>query len=121
MLTRSAKSAKSAESAKSAKYSKGDFSWLRCEYTRDLIEDGYRAVELVGPNAWNELKNHDPTKSFMWETHGPIWECIMAKMKIEHSGSTYGFTMRDLEEIAKDGWNAYVNLRLEKYKAEDAA
>lgn len=32
-----------------------------------------------------------------------------------HSGSSYGFTIRVLERIAKDGWDAYANKILLKY------
>lgn len=32
-----------------------------------------------------------------------------------HSGASYGYTMRVLERIAKDGWDAYANKILQKY------
>ena len=41
---------------------------------------------------------------------------INAEMKVEHSGASYAWTMRQMEAIAKGGWTLYAN-RIRTVKA----
>ena len=44
----------------------GDFSFVKDELWRDALTDCYKAVEKVGQSGWNELKDHDTQRSFMY-------------------------------------------------------
>ena len=94
----------------------GDFSFVKDELWRDALTDGYKAVEKVGQSGWNELKDHDTQRSFMYGKNTPIIEEITKNMEVEHSGSSYGITMRNLEYIAKHGWKEYVTNKNTKTK-----
>ena len=94
----------------------GDFSFVKDELWRDALTDGYKAVEKVGQSGWNELKYYDTQRSFMYGKNTPVIEEITKNMEVEHSGSSYGITMRNLENIAKYGWKEYVSNKNTKTK-----
>ncbi len=85
----------------------GDFSKLnKC----DELDDAYKAVTLA--KAWDWLKQ-DTTPGpdgFMFCTH-PMMNKINKHIKYSgHSGSSYAVVMRDMEFIAKNGWDEYAKL-----------
>jgi len=86
----------------------GDFSFMKSIIWQNNLTDAYRAVSIVGPDAWDALKNHDPKQSFLFETRGPIWNQIINEMTLSHFGASYGITMRYMERIAKEGWDEFV-------------
>ena len=83
-----------------------DFSYID-SFSRDMIIDGYKAVDSV-EGGWDFLKTFVPEegKGFMFTEHEMITK-ITNKMEIGHSGSSFGWTMRQLEFIAKKGMDAY--------------
>jgi len=44
----------------------------------------------------------------MWDTEGEIWTEIRAMMWNGHSGASQSLSLRELEFIAKYGWEKYV-------------
>ena len=54
-----------------------------------------------------------PERGFMFSDN-PMLTAISSKMddSIGHSGSSYGWTMRQLQCICRHGFNAYANMRL---------
>ncbi len=79
-----------------------------------MLKDIYDAV--TSANCWDAMKQ-SAVESFMF--HGPAWvNQVHAHMKLldQHSGSSYGITMRIVESIAKKGWEAYVNGRVAYYE-----
>ncbi len=100
---------------------RGDFS-LASPFEREMLEDAFQAVTKA--DAWELLK--DPAipgdDGFMF-TQNPSVEEISKFMKYEgHSGASYGVTMRAMEFIAKEGWDAYMrsliisNLKYTKFE-----
>ncbi len=89
-----------------------DFSFIKDSISRSMVEDGYKAVSSVD-GGWDFLKNFTPeeNKGFMFSSN-PILDSISNKMDSGHSGSSYGWTMRQLEYIAKNGMDMYKNLWL---------
>lgn len=88
-----------------------DFSFIKSKDTRALISNGYCAVDQL--ELWSWLKDFTPNdnEGFMWSGHPNIYQ-IMKKMDSlpnppEHSGSSFAFTMRHLEYIAKNGMDSY--------------
>ena len=88
----------------------GDFSFVRDAMYRMFLHDAYQAVGLA--NAWSALRNESPPadKGFMFSS-SPATDTIQKFMRYadEHSGASYGITMRCMEKIAKKGWSAFVS------------
>ena len=92
---------------------RGDFASEHCisEHSREMLTDGYRAVDSA-PNGWAVLARSDvPGKDgFMFSTfNDPLVKETMNTINKNifsgHSGASYGWTMRNMESIAKDGWD----------------
>ena len=92
----------------------GDFSFVRDPMYRRFLHDAYQAVGLA--DAWSYLRDESPPddKGFMFSS-SPITDTIQKFMRDidEHSGASYGITMRCMEMIAKRGWSAFVSGNLD--------
>jgi hypothetical protein len=88
-------------------YNAGDFSFIKDSMSREMLEDGYTTVSEL--KLWDWLKTFTPEegKGFMFTDH-PNINALGNAMKTGHSGASFGWTMRNLEAIAKDGWEMYV-------------
>ena len=86
----------------------GDFSFVSDSMEREALTHDYKAIESIGINAWKALSNHDDNASFMWETHGEIWDTIRKSMWWGHSSASMSLSLRTLEYIAKQGWDKYI-------------
>ena len=98
----------------------GDFDALNLpKWDREMIETGFQAVSSV-EGGWEFLKSYSPpvNQGFMFSpSEGKRKEIddAIAERYPGHSGATYGCTMRILERIAKDGWEAYAKRVLKEY------
>jgi hypothetical protein len=81
----------------------GNFAGFNlCDNEKEMLTDAYKAVTAA--NAWQFLKTYTPENGFMFSQH-PVLEQINTHMTFKgHSGSSYGFVMRTMEAIAKNGW-----------------
>lgn len=97
------------------KMSEGDFSSLSIgDWERTMLEDAYKAVTKA--KRWDFLRRTDVPgpKGFMF-SEWPQMKDIDSFMEYGgHSGATYGMTMREMEFIAKKGWDAFAA----KYKTK---
>jgi hypothetical protein len=90
----------------------GDFSVLLSkgfsESSIKYLQDAYDAITRL--NLWKEFSEFTPNEGFMFTSH-PLLHKINSEMKLlgEHSGSSYGWTMRAMEFIAKYSWNDFIN------------
>jgi len=87
------------------------FEFIQSQHTRNMIENGYRAVDCL--ELWDFLSTFEPEegKGFMFTQSDEINK-IGKKMEElpnspGHSGSSFGFTMRHLQFIAKNGIDKY--------------
>ena len=91
--------------------SPGDFTKFDFPaYQVTMFTDAYRAVSNV-PGGWEYLARPDVPQggSFMFGPETPTMTAINSGMTFTgHSGGTYGLTLRQMEFIAKKGWDAYV-------------
>lgn len=73
----------------------------------DMLNDAYQAITVTGN--WDNMKNF-AGESFMFSRE-PWISNIMTSMqhRDQHSGGSFGFTMRTMEYIAKHGWDSYAN------------
>lgn len=93
------------------KYNPGDFSFVKDELFIEALTHDYQCMT---DDDWKQLKSHNPDKSFLWETNGPKWEMIKNKMWNGHSGASMAISLRQMESIAKNGWENYVTSYLKK-------
>jgi hypothetical protein len=93
---------------------RGDFTSLDLnDWQHEMIESGFKAVSSVD-GGWEFLSTYEPSDGgFQYARHPPKMEEIntaIDKFYGGHSGGTYGDTMRLLQFIAKEGWDAYVTM-----------
>jgi hypothetical protein len=58
---------------------------------------------------WSYLRDNPPSEStgYMF-ANNPVFNAINGNMQVGHSGSSYGWTMRNLQYIATHGLDAYI-------------
>jgi len=90
-----------------------DMSYMKSEWEADMIRDGMMAIidatessilKNRGVDVWEYLSKYSPPvgEGFMFSRDNVV-DQIGLYMKVGHSGSSYGHTMRQLEFIAKNG------------------
>ena len=92
-----------------------DLSYFNDKWSEDMIRDGMRSILLVGQlpevrdkeiNVWKHLSQYSPPsdRGFMF-SYGEdrIVTLVGDNMKTGHSGCSMGWTMRQIEFIAKNG------------------
>jgi len=103
--------------------------------SKDMLKGAYAAVSKVD-GAWDFLARYSPPENqgFMFVNPVPpelqkIQDAIL-DADGGHSGASYGWTLRQIEYIAKNGWPAFVDLwdetkqlkkKLAKLEADNAA
>jgi hypothetical protein len=102
----------------------GDFSsFISDSYEVQMLENAYKAVSSV-PDGWVFLKSYFPPENegFMFNSNPPekLKEIENAILAVDsgHSGASFGFVMRAMEYIAKQGWDGFVDLRVSNSKKE---
>ncbi len=90
------------------------------EHEKEMLHAGFQAVDSV-EGGWEFLRTYEPPedKGFMFSLptgkRAEIDEAISARYG-GHSGSSYGWTMRVLEAIAKMGWESWAKHILQTRK-----
>jgi hypothetical protein len=76
---------------------------------RELLTDAHQAITACDLWDWMKTYTPDKDKGFVFSSH-PNIDRINAAMKYQgHSGGSYGWTMRTMENIAKLGWDEALN------------
>jgi hypothetical protein len=78
----------------------------------EMLQDADNAITEC--NLWDWMKTYEPEvgKGFTFSSHENIAK-INKAMKYEgHSGTSYAWTMRNMEHIAKNGWTTFYNDRI---------
>lgn len=96
-----------------------DLSYLNDKWSEDMIKDGMRSILRVGQlpevrdkeiNVWTYLSKYSPPadRGFMF-SYGDdrIVTLVGDNMETGHSGCSMGWTMRNIEFIAKNGLPAH--------------
>ena len=104
---------------------RGDFSFIPDDNEREMLSDAFNAVESVIGGWETFIPEPEAGSGFMFSRVSPesiraqIDAAIMASPSgNNHSGSSYGWTMRQMQGIARLGWDAYVTLRLNRIAEE---
>jgi hypothetical protein len=75
----------------------------------EMLTDAYEAITACDMWDWLRVYSPEEDKGFMFGNH-PNQERINKEMKFDgHSGASYGWTMRVMEDIAKRGWEDHKN------------
>lgn len=84
-----------------------NYSDLFTENDANMLKDADAAITQCGLWDWLREYTPDEDKGFMFSSH-PNLDRINSAMKYGgHSGSSYGWTMRQMEYIAKHGWTLF--------------
>ena len=88
-------------------YMAGDFSFMSKKSDQEALEDMFQAV--VAARAWDSLREDPGDGGFMFGSP-ELARRISAALKDPyiHSGASYAWCMREMQEIARVGWNTYV-------------
>ena len=94
-----------------AYYGNGEFDFIRDKSTRDFLKSAHKAISLCELWNWMRIYEPPPNQGFMWNKTPELdkfkqqfWKDPINEY---HSGSSYGFIMREMEYIAKNGYNNY--------------
>jgi hypothetical protein len=94
-------------------YGNGYFDFVKDKSERDFLRSAHKAITLC--ELWHWLRIYKPIKDkgFMYYQAAELDKLQeqMSKDPINdlHSGSSYGFIMREMEYIAKNGYDNYRN------------
>jgi hypothetical protein len=94
-------------------YGNGYFDFVKDMSTREFLQSAHNAITLC--ELWDWLRIYQPTKDrgFMWSKTPELDKLNQQMWKDpvnnNHSGSSYGFIMREMEDIAKNGYENYKN------------
>ena len=96
---------------------RGDFSFIDSEWSREMLQTAFDAIESV-PNGWEALLP-EPVNGFMFSPRPEGYVLRQIDRAIHesyggHSGSSYGCTMRNMQGIARLGWEDYVRFYLNR-------
>ena len=80
----------------------GEFKYIKSSHSRDMLQNAYKAITQT--ETWDFVKKD--IDSFMCSSSPEIW--IITKKMGElgydaHSGFSFGWTMRQMQFIAKNG------------------
>ena len=107
-----------------------DLSYLNDKWSEDMIKDGMRAILIANAlpelavkeiNVWKYLSEYSPPsgQGFQFSAgDDPIVTLVQNNMKTGHSGCSMGWTMRNIEFIAKNGVGAHRDMFLENKRAQ---
>lgn len=85
----------------------GDFSFVKDASVRVMFDDAYKAIDSVF-GAWEFVERDPGSGGFMFSSD-PHSVAISKAMKYDgHSGASYGWTMRVMQQIARVGWDRFV-------------
>ena len=76
---------------------------------RDGIDAVIKTTQQRESCAWTYLRDNPPSEStgYMFSDN-PMFSVINGNMQVGHSGSSYAWTMRNLQYIATHGLDAYI-------------
>lgn len=110
-----------------------DLTYFGCDHSADMVRDGMRAILITGQeprfknkemNVWKYLSEYSPPsdRGFMFSAgDDTVVSAVQNNMETGHSGCSMGWTMRQIEFIAKNGVpahrNTYLNRRREQQQA----
>ena len=92
-------------------YGNGEFDFVRDESTREFLKSAHKAISICELWNWIRIYEPPPNEGFMLSIK-PELNRIKQEMWKDpingfHSGSSFGCIMRDMEYIAKHGYENF--------------
>ena len=84
----------------------GDFSFLTDKETQSMLDDAYRAIEMA--EGWDYMKTDPGEGGYMFSQSDMLTKISSNMTYSGHSGSSYGWTMRMMQRLARIGWETFV-------------
>jgi hypothetical protein len=81
-------------------YPEGDFSFVLCNYTRNVMEHDYSIFKQHNLSEYLRKKNFEDSDFIFHMRQYGWWH--------KHSGMSLALSLKRLEYIAKYGWDAFV-------------
>ena len=83
-----------------------------CEFDSNVLDGIHAVIKTTQQRescAWSYLRDNPPSEStgYMFSSN-PMFAVINGNMQVGHSGSSYAWTMRNLQYIATHGIDAYI-------------
>jgi hypothetical protein len=86
-----------------------EFNTISDEHSRFMLKNAHQAISLT--ESWDFMRTFSEQSSFMF-SNSPIVSDIMKKMSElgydGHSGCSFAWTMRQMEFLAKNGKQAFL-------------
>ena len=102
-------------------YGDGKFEFIKNKDEKDLYINAWNAI--TKSELWIWLGTYEPENGFMWASHPNLDkinnEINSSPIGRDHSGSSYGLTMRTMQHIAKYGYENYRKKILSYYIEEE--
>ena len=102
-------------------FGNGEFEFVD-EWSRPYFQSAHQAISRC--ELWNWLHNFEPEedKGFMFTRDVPELKRLNNELQKDpvnggHSGASYAITMRNMEYIAKNGYDAFKNRFSDKNKS----
>jgi hypothetical protein len=94
-------------------YTPDDFGFIKEEHWRRCLKNAYDKISEM--DFWDFMKNESPPPDtgYVFWSHENVVKIGELLDLDGHSGSSFGICMRNMEYIAKHGWDAYV-IKMEK-------
>lgn len=96
----------------SVSHEAGDFSFITDPMESEMLEDAYSAITSC--NRWNFMRFENPPEDsgYMFWKNSDLSSISSAMKYSEHSGASFAFTMREMQRIARIGWDSYMKQRI---------
>ena len=98
---------------------RGDFSFISDDTTRDALQSAFTVCERT-PGAWNLLLPEPPSGGFAFDNRPQLSSLkneIDSAYRPGHSGGTMAFTLRNMQGIARLGWDQWVQTSINQQAA----
>ena len=98
---------------------RGDFSFISDNRTRDALQSAFTVCERT-PGAWNLLLPEPPSGSFAFDNReqmNSLTNEINNEYRAGHSGGSMAFTLRNMQGIARLGWDQWVQTSINQQAA----
>ena len=83
----------------------GDFWFIKDSLFRESLEWDYQV--MIENDLWESFKKRDDDKPFIYDELVTCYAWYLG-----HSGASWCISMRNMEYIAKHGWEAYVKSKI---------
>ena len=85
------------------------FETVYTTFETPMLRDAFQAITVCDLWDWLRTYTPEPGRGFMFGNHPNQERINQAMTYTGHSGASYAWTMRAMEDIAKNGWEDHRN------------